>query len=131
MGSWCGVGTFVFIADLVHHSVAVKYTVAIVAAHQYIRKLVHFMLVFTVEVGESAVRTVTVAQFKLDLVKPWGINVDCDIELIVALVAARIVALLVALGVLIENLFLVLPDVCFNISDLLEADQIRVAATPV
>ena len=94
MGSRCGVGTFVLSADLIHHSVAVKYTVAIVAAHQYIRKLVHFMLVFTVEVGESAVRTVTVAQFKLDLVKPWGINVDCDIELIVALVAARIVALL-------------------------------------
>ena len=32
-------GTFVFIADLVHHSVAVKYTVEIVAAHQYLRKM--------------------------------------------------------------------------------------------
>ena len=90
----------------------------IVSAHKYIRKLVYFLLVFAVEVGEAAVRTVPVAQFKLDLVKPWGINVDCDIELVVALVAARIVALLVALGVLIEDLFLVLSDVCFNIPDL-------------
>ena len=43
---------------------------------------------------------------------------DCDVELVVALVAARIVALLVALGVLIENLFLVLSDVCINVGDL-------------
>ena len=90
----------------------------IVAAHQYIREFMRFLLVFAVEVGESAVRTVPVAQFKLDLVKPRGINVDCDVELVVALVAARIVALLVALGVLIEDLFLVLSDVCLNVGDL-------------
>ncbi len=101
---------------MLHHSVAVPNTEPFVAAHQYIRELVHFLLVCAIEVGEASVRTVSVTQFKLDLVKPRGIHVDGDIELIVAFVAARLVAFLVALGVLIEDFFLVFPDVRFNIS---------------
>ena len=54
MGSGCGDGTVIFSADPVHHSVAVKDTITIAAAHQYIRKLAHFLLVFAVEVGEAA-----------------------------------------------------------------------------
>ena len=63
-------GTVIFSADPVHHSVAVKDTITIAAAHQYIRKLAHFLLVFAVEVGEAAFRTVSVTQFKFNLVKP-------------------------------------------------------------
>ena len=100
----------VFGADLLHHSVAVPNTEPFVAAHQYIRELVHFLLVCAIEVGEASVRTVSVTQFKLDLVKPRGIHVDGDIELIVAFVAARLVAFLVAIRVLIEDFFLVFPD---------------------
>ena len=107
---------FVLSTDLFHHSVSVKDTVTIVSAHQYIREFVRFLLVFAIEVGEAAVRTISVTQFKLDLVKPRGIHVDGDIELIVAFVAARLVAFLVALGVLIEDFFLVFPNVRFNIS---------------
>ena len=116
--SGCGDGTVMFSADPVHHSVAVKYTVAIVAAHQYIRKLAHFLLVFAVEVGEAAFGTISVTQFKFNLVKPRGINMDCNVEFIIVLVTARMAALLVALGVLIENLFLVLSDVCLNVGAL-------------
>ena len=109
---------FVFSADFFHRSVTVPDTSPFVMAHQYIRKFVRFLLVFAVEIGEAAVRAVSVTQLKLDLVKPRGIHVDYDIKLIVALVAARIVALLVALGVLKKDLLLVFPDVRFNICDL-------------
>lgn len=115
MGSGCGDGTVIFSADPVHRSVAVKDTITIAAAHQYIRKLAHFLLVFAVEVGEAAFGTVSVTQFKFNLVKPRGINMDCNVEFIIALVTGRMEALLVALGILTEDLLLVLLDVRFNI----------------
>lgn len=129
--SGCGDGTVMFSADPVHHSVAVKDTITIAAAHQYIRKLAHFLLVFAVEVGEAAFGTISVTQFKFNLVKPRGINMDCNVEFIIVLVTARMAALLVALGILTEDLLLVFLDVRFNIPYLREADKIRVAAAPV
>ena len=40
---------------------------------------------------------------------------DCNVEFIIALVTARMVARLVALGILTEDLLLVFLDVRFNI----------------
>ena len=54
----------------VHHTVAVPDSVSIVPAHQNIRKLMHFPLIFAVQIGRAAVGTVAVAQLQLYLVKP-------------------------------------------------------------
>ena len=113
----------------IHRAAAVPDPASVIPAHQNIRKLVHSLLILAVQIGIGAVGAVAVAQFYF--VKPRGIHSNRHIELIVAGIAGRYIALLVSLGVLVKDLLLILPDIRVNPQHLGKCNEVGVAAAPV
>ena len=91
----------------------------------------HSLLILAVQVGIGAVGAVAVGQLQLYLVKPWGIHSNRHIELIVAGIAGRYIALLISLGVLVKDLLLILPDIRVYPQHLRKCNEVGVAAAPV
>ena len=85
----------------------------------------------TVQISIGAVGAVAVAQLQLDLVKPRGIHSERHIKLIVAGIAGRYIALLISLGVLVINFFLILFNICVYPEHLRKRNKVGVAAAPV
>ena len=56
--------------DPVEISIAIIDPVTVIPPQQNVRKLVHLSLIFPVKLGVTALRTISAAQFQLDLIKP-------------------------------------------------------------
>ena len=91
----------------------------------------HSLLILAVQVGIGAVGSVAVAQLQFDLTKPWRIHPNRHIELIVAGIAGRHIALLISLRVLVKDLLLILPDIRVHSQHLRKCNEVRIAAAPV
>ena len=94
-------------------------------------QLVQLSFIFTVKIRIRAVGTVSVAEFKFDRVEPRRLDMNGDIELIIALVALGGITLAVSLRVRIEDLFAVFAYLRINIFYLIKADKIGICTAPI